>query len=88
MVLNSGKILGLADLSGAPDVIFFNSGSKHLYVAVGDPSVIDVFKTDSLKRLEVVPTGKGAHTLAFDVQRNKVYAFLPQNHTAQVFVDE
>jgi DNA-binding beta-propeller fold protein YncE len=84
----SGKVLYEADLSGKPDVIFFNPALKHLYVAVGDPGVIDVFDTDSLQRLEIVPTGKGAHTTAFDALYNKVYAFLPQNHSAQVFVDE
>jgi DNA-binding beta-propeller fold protein YncE len=84
----SGKVLGEAKLSGKPDVIFYNPALKHLYVAVGDPGVIDVFDTDTLKRLEVVLTGKGAHTTAFDPGRNKLYAFLPQDHSAQVFVDE
>jgi DNA-binding beta-propeller fold protein YncE len=83
----SGKILGVADLSGKPDVIFFNPALKHLYVAVGDPGVIDVFDTDTLVRLENIPTEKGAHSLAFDARRNKVYAFLPMTHTAQVFMD-
>jgi len=83
----SGKVLLEADLSGTPDVIFFNPALKHLYVAVGEPGVIDLFDTDTLKRLEVVPTGKGAHTIAFDASKNKVYAFLPQTHQAQVFTD-
>jgi DNA-binding beta-propeller fold protein YncE len=84
----SGKVLANATLSGKPDVIFFNSSLKHLYVAVGDLGVIDVFDTETLTRLEVVPTGKGAHTMAFDGKRNKVYAFLPQSHSAHVFIDE
>lgn len=29
-----------------------------------------------------------AHTLAFDAERNKVYAFLPQTHRAAVYVDK
>jgi DNA-binding beta-propeller fold protein YncE len=84
----TGKILLEAGLSGTPDVIFFNPALKHLYVAVGDPGVIDIFDTDSLKPLEVVSTSKGAHTLAFDAGQNKIYAFLPQTHSARVFVDE
>jgi hypothetical protein len=36
---------------------------------------------------EVVPTEAGAHTLALDRKRNKLYAFLPQSHRAAVFVD-
>jgi DNA-binding beta-propeller fold protein YncE len=100
---SSGIILRTADLSGKPDVIFFNPVLKHLYVAVGDPSVpaphdprfvegrswglIDVFETKTLARLEAVPTEKGAHTLAFDAVQNKVYAFLPETHRAEVFAD-
>jgi DNA-binding beta-propeller fold protein YncE len=60
---------------------------KHLYVAVGDPGVVDVFDTDTLSRLETVATEKGAHTLAFDARRNKIYAFAPQTHCALVFAD-
>lgn len=83
----TGKVLLESDLSGTPDVIFFNAARKHLYVAVGDPGVIDLFDTDTLKRLDVIPTARGAHTLAFDAARNKVYAFLPQAHSAAVYVD-
>jgi len=35
----------------------------------------------------VVPTEAGAHTLALDRKRSKVYAFLPQSHRAAVFAD-
>jgi DNA-binding beta-propeller fold protein YncE len=87
LATSSGEILHTADLSGKPDVIFFNPTLKHLYVAVGDPGMIDVFETESLTRLETIFTEKGAHTLAFDPTSNKIYAFLPQTHSAQVFVD-
>jgi DNA-binding beta-propeller fold protein YncE len=82
------KILAEADLSGTPDVIFFNPALKHLYVAVGDPGMIDVFETDTLTRLESITTEKGAHTLAFDARSNKVYAFLPGTHRASMYVDQ
>jgi DNA-binding beta-propeller fold protein YncE len=83
----SGKILGVSELSGKPDVIFFNLALRHLYVAVGDPGVIDVFDTQTMSHLETISTEKGAHTLAFDAVRNKVHAFLPGTHRAQVFTD-
>lgn len=83
----TSAILQEADLSGKPDVIFFNPALKHLYVAIGDPGVIEVFETGSLARLEMVQTGPGAHTLAFEAARNRVYAFLPQTHSARVFAD-
>src|SRR5436189_4547891 len=69
-------------LSGAPDVVFLHSPSNQLYVAVGDPGVIDVIDVETMRREEVVTTEVGAHTLALDRKRNKVYAFLPQSHRA------
>ncbi len=86
--VDTGRALNELDISGVPDAIFFNAALKRLYVAVGDPGVIDVFSTEAMGRVEIVPTEKGAHTLAFDAERNKVYAFLPQTHRAAVYVDE
>ena len=39
---DSGKGLDQVDLSGAPDVVFFNAALRHLYIAIGDPGVIEV----------------------------------------------
>jgi DNA-binding beta-propeller fold protein YncE len=83
----SGELQGEHDLSGVPDVIFFNSNPGHVYVAIGDPGVIEVFQAWPLRRLETVPTEPGAHTIAIDDVRNTVYAFLPQTHRAAVFAD-
>jgi len=83
----SGRVLGDVRLSGVPDVIFLHPQSGRLYVAIGDPGVIDVVDIGTIRRAEVVPTEAGAHTLALDRKRNKVYAFLPQSHRAAVFVD-
>lgn len=84
----SGRVLGDVPLSGTPDVIFLHPQSGHLYVAVGDPGVIDVIDVGAMHRKEVVQTEAGAHTLALDRRRNKVYAFLPRSHRAAVFIDE
>ncbi len=83
----SGKILGKVGISGVPDVVFFNPALQHLYVAIGDPGVIEVFEAETLGRLEMVQTEKGAHTLAFDPTRNTVYAFLPETHRAAIYSD-
>jgi len=83
----SGDVLADVPLSGAPDVIFLHPQSGHLYVAIGDPGVIDVIDIGAMRRLDVVTTEAGAHTLALNRKRNKVYAFLPQSHRAAVFVD-
>ena len=83
----SGRVLGDVPLSGAPDVIFLHPQSARLYVAIGDPGVIDVVDVGTMRRQEVVETEAGAHTLALDRKRNKVYAFLPKSHRAAVFLD-
>jgi DNA-binding beta-propeller fold protein YncE len=81
---DSGDVVGDVGLSGAPDVIFLHRTSLRLYVAVGDPGVIDVIDVETMRREEVVSTEPGAHTLALDRKRNKVYAFLPNSHRAAV----
>ncbi len=83
----SGAVLGEVSLSGIPDVVFLHPQWRRLYVAIGDPGVIDVVDIDTMHRVAVVPTEPGAHTLALDRNRNKIYAFLPQSHRAMVFVD-
>ena len=83
----SGEVLGTLDLSGSPDVVFLNHVLRHLYVAIGDPGVIDVIDIAAWKTREVVPTERGAHTLAHDEGAHRVYAFLPQTHRASVFQD-
>jgi hypothetical protein len=84
---HTGGVQQDASLGGVPDVIFFNAALQHLYVAIGDPGVLEVFDTNTLERIEVLATEAGAHTIAFDARRNKVYAFLPQSHRAAVYVD-
>lgn len=83
----SGKILGTLGLTGAPDVVFLNHGLARLYVAIGDPGVIDVIDIAGWKTAEVVPTERGAHTIALDEYANRVYAFIPQTHRAAMFGD-
>jgi DNA-binding beta-propeller fold protein YncE len=85
---DDGKILDRQKLSGAPDVIFYNAKLEHLYVAIGDTGVIDVFDTSTLQNINTVPTEQGTHTIAFDADRNKVYAFLPETHRAMIFKEE
>ena len=83
----SGAILTQARLAGIPDVIFFNPERRHLYVAIGDPGLIEIFETDKMRRVETVRTEAGAHTLGFDPSRNIVYAFLPNTHRALIYID-
>ena len=84
----SGAVLTQTDLAGVPDVIFFNRERRHLYVAIGEPGVIEVFETDQMRRLETVRTEGGTHTLGFDPSRSTVYAFLPSTHRALIYADQ
>ena len=83
----SGKVLAERALHGVPDVLFLHARLGHLYVAIGEPGLIDVFETTTLERIETVETERGAHTIALDADRDKVYAFMPQTHRAAVYVD-
>ncbi|PYO33858.1 MAG: hypothetical protein DMD86_09855 [Candidatus Rokuibacteriota bacterium] len=83
----TGRVLGTTALSGAPDVIFLDRLLGRLYVAVGDPGVIDVIDIHGMRRLETVSTEPGAHTTALDGRGHRLYVFLPTTHRAAVFVD-
>jgi DNA-binding beta-propeller fold protein YncE len=85
--MRSGDVLTVSEISGVPDVIFYNPVLYHLYVAAGDPGVIDVFDTRTMTQVATIETERGAHTLAFDARQQKVYAFLPETHRAAVYVD-
>ncbi len=82
------KVSKMADLAGAPDVIFYNPKLGHLYVAIGDPGIIQVFDTRLIKQTEIVKTEEGTHTIAFDQETDKVYAFMPETHRASIYLDE
>ncbi len=84
---DDGTILTSERIAGVPDVVFFNKALRRLYVAVGDPGVIEVFDTVPLRRHETVETETGAHTLSFDATRNIVCAFLPATHRAAAYQD-
>jgi DNA-binding beta-propeller fold protein YncE len=84
---DTGRIVSTEEIAGAPDVVFFNPALGRVYVAIGEPGVIDVFDTDPLRRHETVSTEAGAHTLAFDPVRSLVVAFLPMTHRASVYED-
>ncbi len=82
-----GAIVASEAIAGVPDVVFFNPRLGHLYVAIGDPGIIEVFDTVPLRRHQTVATEPGAHTLAFDAARGLVCAFLPATHRAAIYRD-
>lgn len=83
--LADGHELSSIPISGEPDAIWFNPTKRHLYVAVGDPGVIDVVDTAQLAVISSIPTEQGAHTTAFDAHRQRLYVFLPSSCAAAVY---
>ena len=81
----SGRILNVGSLSGAPDVVFFNRHRQHLYVAIGDPGVIDVFSTTTMEKLATLKTEAGAHTMALSPTGDRLYVFLPSTHRTAIY---
>jgi DNA-binding beta-propeller fold protein YncE len=84
---DDGTVRAAERIAGVPDVVFVDAALGRVYVAIGDPGVIEVFDTAPLRRHETVPTEAGAHTLAFDAARHLVCAFLPATHRAAVYLD-
>jgi DNA-binding beta-propeller fold protein YncE len=84
---DTGRLVAEAPVAGPPDVIFLDAALGRLYVAIGDPGVLEVFDTVPLRRRETIVTEPGAHTLSFDAARNVVCAFLPATHRAAVYHD-
>jgi len=84
---DTGAIGATERIAGVPDVVFFNAALGRVYVAIGDPGVIEVFDTAPLRRHETITTEAGAHTLSFDAARNIVCAFLPATHRVAVYRD-
>jgi DNA-binding beta-propeller fold protein YncE len=81
----SGKVLSQKPLSGSPDVVFFDRVRNRLYVAVGDPGVIDVFNTQAMDKLGSITTERGAHTFALPAAGHQLYVFLPASHRAAIY---
>jgi len=84
---DTGAIVTTDRIAGTPDVVWFNATLGHLYIAIGDPGVLEVFATAPLRRLETVTTELGAHTTSFDATRNLITAFLPGTHRGAVYHD-
>lgn len=75
--LNAGREISTIPIAGEPDVIWNNPRRERLYCAIGRPGVIDVIDTRRLRLIEEIQTEGGAHTLAFDLKRQRLYSFLP-----------
>ena len=85
--VRSGRVVAQVPIAGAPDVVFFNARRDRLYVAIGDPGVLQSIDTAAGRVVETITTGKGAKTFGFDAEREHVFAFLPATHAGAVFAE-
>ena len=83
----SYESVGDVALAGAPDVIFLDQVLGRVYVAIGDPGLVQVVDVLDRSIDETVATELGAHTLALDPARHRVYVFLPMTHRAVILED-
>ena len=85
--LGDGQITGQVGIAGVPDALWCNAKRTRLYVAIGDPGVVQVIDARTMDVLQTLITERGAHTTAFDAQRQKLYVFLPTSCQAGVYVE-
>jgi DNA-binding beta-propeller fold protein YncE len=83
--LTTDREVARVQIAGEPDAIWYSSASESLYVAIGNPGVVDVLDTRTPAVVQQLTTGKGAHTTAFDSQRRRLYVFQPASAEAAVF---
>jgi DNA-binding beta-propeller fold protein YncE len=72
-------------IGSEPDAIWFNAARQLLYVAIGQPGLLDVVDCQRMVLKERVTTEQGAHTTAFDATRQLLYVFLPGSCRAAVY---
>ena len=87
--LASGREQARVSIAGPPDAIWHNHKLDRLYVAIAHlgtldqaPGVIDVVNTGTMTVEEQITTEAGAHTTAYDAQRQRLYVFLPSCRVA------
>jgi DNA-binding beta-propeller fold protein YncE len=83
--LADGRVTGQIAIAGVPDALWCNPKRARLYVAVGDPGVVQVIDTRAMQVVQTVTTEPGAHTTAFDDERQRLYVFLPTSCRAAAY---
>ena len=79
---STGNELATLPIAGTPDAIWHNHRLGRLYVAIPNPGVIDMVNTKTMTIGEQIQTEPGAHTTAYDAQRQRLYVFLPSCRVA------
>jgi DNA-binding beta-propeller fold protein YncE len=83
--LTRDQEIASVSIGGEPDAIWFNAQRNLVYVAIGKPGLIDVVDCQRNVVAERITTEEGAHTTAFDANRQRLYVFLPKTSRAAVY---
>ena len=77
--LNSvvGRELDKVAIAGVPDAIWFDAATSSVYVAIGEPGVMQVVDTRRMAVVEAIETEWGTQTTAVDLRRRALYVFKP-----------
>ncbi len=86
--LETGREVASVAIAGEPDAIWHNPDRSHLYVAIGQPGLVDVIDTREMALAQALPTEAGAHTTAFDRTRQLLYMFLPSSCHAAMYEEK
>lgn len=86
--LRTGQETGRATLVGAPDAIWYNPQLGQVAVAISQPGVVEMVDVAAMQISQSLPTEAGAHTTAFDPERQALFVFLPTSCQADVFVNQ
>ncbi len=83
--LLDGRVTGHVAIDGVPDALWCNEKQACLYVAIGDPGIVQVIDARTMDMLQTLVTEPGAHTTAFDPRRQLLYVFLPTTCQAGIY---
>lgn len=86
--LRTGQEMERVTLSGAPDAIWYDPHMEQVMVAIGQPGVVDVVDISVMQIIQTISTEEGAHTTAFDPDRQVLYVFLPTTCQTEVFKNQ
>ncbi len=86
--LDSGEEAGRVAIGGEPDAIWFNPKADRVYVAIGDPGILQSVDVENMRIAGTVETEKGAKTTALDIDRQALYVFNPAACTVAAYAED
>lgn len=83
--LNCEQETASVEIAGGPDAIWFNEATDQVYVAIGEPGLIQVVDAKKMAVIQTFETGFGTRTTAFDTRRQELFVFRPSTCSALAY---